>query len=106
MPRVVRAGVPMRMPDGSSGGRVSNGIMFLLTVMPAASSAFSADLAGHAARRHVHQHQVVVGAAGDEAEAAAVQLVGQRAGVGDDLGGVGRGTPAAAPRRSRPPWRR
>ena len=44
MPRVVRAGVPMRMPDGSSGGRVSNGILFLLTVMPAASSASSATL--------------------------------------------------------------
>ena len=34
MPRVVRAGVPMRMPDGSIGLRWSNGIMFLLTVMP------------------------------------------------------------------------
>ena len=44
MPRVVRAGVPMRMPDGSSGLRGSYGIMFLFTVMPAASSACSAVL--------------------------------------------------------------
>src|SRR4029078_13449639 len=29
IPRVVRAGVPMRMPDGSIGWRVSYGIMFL-----------------------------------------------------------------------------
>ena len=34
MPRVVRAGVPMRMPEGSIGLRSSKGIMFLLTVMP------------------------------------------------------------------------
>ena len=42
MPRVVRAGVPMRMPDGSIGFRWSNGIMFLLTVMPQRPRAFSA----------------------------------------------------------------
>ena len=41
---VVPAGVPRRMPDGSSGARVSNGIMFLFTVMPAASRACSAIL--------------------------------------------------------------
>ena len=35
MPRVVSAGVPMRMPLGSSGGRSSKGILFLFTVMPA-----------------------------------------------------------------------
>ena len=34
----------MRMPDGSSGFRGSNGIMFLFTVIPAASSACSACL--------------------------------------------------------------
>jgi hypothetical protein len=60
MPRVVRAGVPMRMPDGSSGLRSSNGIMFLLTVMPHASSVCFGDLAGDAQRRHVDQHQMVV----------------------------------------------
>jgi hypothetical protein len=42
MPRVVTAGVPMRMPDATIGGFGSNGIVFLLTVIPASSSAFSA----------------------------------------------------------------
>ena len=44
MPRVVRAGVPTRMPDATMGEFVSKGIVFLLTVMPARSSAFSATL--------------------------------------------------------------
>ena len=42
MPRVVKAGVPMRTPDGSIGFRWSKGIMFLLIVMPQRSRAFSA----------------------------------------------------------------
>ena len=66
MPRVVSAGVPMRMPDGSSGLRGSNGIMFLLTVMPAASRACSACLPVTPLAVDVHEHQVVVGPAGDE----------------------------------------
>ena len=38
MPRVVRAGVPMRMPlTDRAAAAWSNGIVFLLTVMPAAS---------------------------------------------------------------------
>ena len=89
MPRVVSAGVPMRMPDGSSGGRVSKGMPLRLTVMPAASRALLGHLAGQALRGHVHQQQVIVGAAGDEAEAGALQFVGERLGVGDGLGGVG-----------------
>ncbi len=44
MPRVVSAGVPTRMPDGSIGLRSSNGIIFLLTVMPHRSSVASAIL--------------------------------------------------------------
>ena len=43
-PRVVRAGVPMRMPLGSIGLRLSNGIRFLLTVIPARPRAASAIL--------------------------------------------------------------
>jgi len=35
IPRVVTAGVPRRMPLAWNGERVSNGIVFLLTVMPA-----------------------------------------------------------------------
>ena len=44
MPRVVTAGVPTRMPLAVSGGCVSKGIAFLLTVMPARPSAASATL--------------------------------------------------------------
>src|SRR5262249_10243712 len=43
MPRVVTAGVPMRIPEATIGGRVSNGIVFLLTVIPTDSSVFSAS---------------------------------------------------------------
>ena len=38
MPRVVQAGVPSRMPLAWNGDRVSNGIVFLFTVMPASSA--------------------------------------------------------------------
>ncbi len=44
MPRVVTAGVPMRTPLATIGGFWSNGIAFLLTVMPALPSADSATL--------------------------------------------------------------
>ncbi len=44
MPRVVKAGVPTRIPDGSIGLRSSNGIMFLFTVIPHRSSVSSACL--------------------------------------------------------------
>jgi hypothetical protein len=43
-PRVVTAGVPIRSPLATIGGLVSNGIVFLLTVIPAFSRAFSASL--------------------------------------------------------------
>ena len=44
IPRVVTAGVPMRMPLAVIGGFGSNGMAFLLTVMPALSRAASATL--------------------------------------------------------------
>ncbi len=44
IPRVVRAGVPRRMPEATIGEFVSKGIVFLLAVMPALSRAFSATL--------------------------------------------------------------
>src|SRR6266404_679324 len=44
IPRVVSAGVPNRIPDDTKGEFVSNGIVFLFTVIFAASSAFSATL--------------------------------------------------------------
>ena len=43
-PRVVMAGVPIRMPEVWNGERLSKGTMFLFTVMSAATSAFSATL--------------------------------------------------------------
>ena len=43
-PRVVMAGLPMRMPDVTNGFSGSLGIAFLLTVMPARDSAASASL--------------------------------------------------------------
>ena len=44
IPRVVTAGVPIRMPLVTKGDWVSFGTVFLFTVIPAASSAFSATL--------------------------------------------------------------
>jgi hypothetical protein len=43
-PRVVTAGVPMRRPEAIIGFCVSNGIVFLFTVMFAASSMFCPSL--------------------------------------------------------------
>ena len=44
VPRVVMAAVPRRIPLVWNAERLSNGTMFLLTVMSAATSAFSATL--------------------------------------------------------------
>ncbi len=44
MPRVVTAGVPIRIPLATIGGLRSKGMAFLLTVMPALPSAASAAL--------------------------------------------------------------
>ena len=44
IPRVVTAGTPNRIPEGSNGLRVSPGIIFLLTTIPTFSKAVSASL--------------------------------------------------------------
>jgi len=44
MPRVVTAGVPIRIPEVTAGLRGSKGTMFLFAVMPARSSEASAAL--------------------------------------------------------------
>ena len=75
----------MRIPLGFIGGLASNGMAFLLTVMPASPSAFSASLAEHAFGEYVDQHEVRVGSAGDDAEAFGSQGFRQNFGVGDDL---------------------
>ena len=64
------------------------------------------DLAGQLLRPQVDQHQVRVGAAGDDVEPLGLQRFGQRLGVLDDVLGVDLERRAAAPRRTPPPWRR
>ena len=61
-PRDVVAGVPIRIPDAVFGG-ASNGMAFLLTVIPISSSRCSASLPVTPERGHVHEQQVVVRAA-------------------------------------------
>ena len=58
---------------------------FLLAVICTASSASLRVAPGHAEGAHVHQHQVVVGAARDQAEALLGQRGGQRLRVVDHL---------------------
>ncbi len=64
-------------------------MVFLLTVIPAPSSAFSATLPVRPRARHVEQEDVVVGAARDDAEAAPASPAARRTGVGHDLRLVG-----------------
>ena len=68
IPRVVNAGVPRRMPLATMGGLVSKGMAFLLTVMRRLAERVLGHLPGDALREDVHEHDVVVGAAADEAE--------------------------------------
>ena len=60
---------------------------------------------GEAERADVEQHEVVVGAAGDQLGAARQEAVGQRLGVVGDAAGRTSGTPRCAPRPARRPWR-
>ena len=85
MPRVVSAGVPMRIPLGFMGGLASNGMAFLLTVIAGFPKSFLGLAAKHSLGENIHQHQVSVGASGNNAEAFACQRFGQNLGVGDDL---------------------
>ena len=98
MPRVVTAAVPMRTPEATIGELASKGIVFLLTVISAASRAFSDGLSGQTAAGDVHQEEVVVGAARNDPEALGRERRGQRRGVGDDLRLVGAEARRRAPR--------
>ena len=69
-------------------------MVFLLTVMPAWSSVFSADLARQILGPEVHQHQVGVGAARHDREPALDERVRQGLGVLHDLPGVDAGNRA------------
>ena len=65
----------------------SPGMLFLLTVMPARSSTFSADTPVAFFGPQVDQHDVAVGAARDDLQPALGQRRGERAGVVDDVSG-------------------
>ena len=66
------------------GGFSSNGIAFLLTVIPAASSAFSASDPVIPFGPKVHEHQVIVRPAGDDPVSPRGQLGGERLRVLED----------------------
>ena len=78
MPRVVSAGVPSRMPLVTKGdcGIVGNGV--LVDRDAGLAQQLLRHLAGQVLGPQVHQHQVRVGAAGDDGEAALDQRLGQR----------------------------
>ena len=82
-PRVASADVPTRRPLETIGGRGSNGTALRLTVMPIVVQAVLGLLAVELGLAQVDEHEVHVGAAGEDVDAVAGA--------------------AAAPRR--PPWR-
>ena len=73
------------MPLAWNGERVSNGIVFLFDGDAGFVQRDLAILAGHVFRAHVHEHQMIVRAAADEAVAVALHAVGQRRGVFHNL---------------------
>ena len=105
-PRVVSAGVPIRSPDGFIGGRSSNGIALRLTVIPTCSSRSSPVLAVEPGRVEVDEHEVHVGAAGEDVDAVCDQLLGERAARWRSSGAGGRGTARSRRSAAPPPWRR
>ena len=72
------------MPEVTVGFSGSNGMPFLLQVMPARSSALLGVAAGQPQRPQIDQHQMRVGAAGDDRQPALGERRGQRLGVLDD----------------------
>ena len=85
MPRVVTAGVPMRMPEATIGGFSSYGMVFLLTVMPAASSAASVTLPVVPAAATSSRKRWLSVPPETIRKPRAGEAVGQPAGVGDHL---------------------
>ena len=80
-PRVVMAGVPMRMPLVTEAGCGSSGTAFLLTVSVGAAQGGIGGTAGEVFIDEVEQHQVVLGATGDEFVTRARKTFGHRLGV-------------------------
>jgi hypothetical protein len=85
IPREVTAGVPMRSPLVTNGLLVSFGMVFLLTVIAAFPSAFSASRPGDALVREVEEHKVVIGTPGNEPEAVVHQGLGKDLCIFDNL---------------------
>ena len=83
-PRVVTAGVPMRMPEVTKrtfrvvrdGILVGSDVHLVQTALQL--------LAGHAGLSQVDEHKMVVRAAADQIEALLLECVREHAGVGDD----------------------
>ena len=69
IPRVVTAGVPRRMPLVTSGFSGSIGDEVLVRRDTGAVERFLGDFAGEFLRAQIHEHQVIVSAAADDAEA-------------------------------------
>jgi hypothetical protein len=67
MPRVVTAGVPTRT-TGREGRVLIERDRVLVDGNGRAAERGFGDFAGNSARKHVHQHQVVVGAAAHESK--------------------------------------
>ena len=88
-PRVARAGVPIRRPEETIGGRGSNGTALRLTVMPIRVQPVLALLAVELGVAQVDQHQVHVGAAGDHGDTGGGDIGGQQP-LGEDLGAPSR----------------
>ena len=85
IPRVVKAGVPIRMPLGSIGLRVSKGIRFLLTVIPARPGRPRRPCrSGPSSVMSIRIRWLSV-PPDTSRKPARSELVGERPGVGDDL---------------------
>ncbi len=70
MPREVIAGEPGRMPEPRRGGCGSKGMVLKLATIFASRSRLAAARPVICCGRKIEQHQMVVRAAGDEAEPA------------------------------------
>ena len=64
MPRVVTAGVPMRIPLVTNGERVSNGMRIFVDRDARLIEGLLSDLAGQFRFAQIHQHQMIIRAVG------------------------------------------
>ena len=85
MPRVVSAGVPMRRPGGVHRRALVEGDRVAVDGDPDLLEAVLGGLAVEPGRGQVDEHEVDVGAAGEDRDAALLQALGERLGVGDRL---------------------